>query len=224
MTRDGRFGDRPIKADYTNFAPRLGVAWSPTDKLGRSCGCGTVLRPGHRQHRLRQEPEPERPADRAIHLNQPDFHLAGSVQFRRIDPCNTPAGIVCVVRPLVLTDQIDRKTPSVDQYDSDRRTAAQRQHGARGRVTSRPRGTICSGGSISQTSRCLAPRLPPRPFAVSGVRLVPGRGQCRLLALQFARHEADPPLLRRADGAGRLYVLEIDRQRQRHPNARVPTR
>ena len=31
------------------------------------------------------------------------------------NPLQNPCGSVCVVRPLVLTDQIDRKTPSVDQ-------------------------------------------------------------------------------------------------------------
>src|SRR4029453_10946936 len=34
------------------------------------------------------------------------------------NPCNTPPGVLCVVRPLVLTDQIDRKTPYVDQYEA----------------------------------------------------------------------------------------------------------
>jgi hypothetical protein len=39
------------------------------------------------------------------------------------NPCNTPPGILCVVRPLVLTDQIKRKTPYVDEYE----TSVQRQ-------------------------------------------------------------------------------------------------
>src|SRR4029434_4565088 len=43
---------------------------------------------------------------------QDPFNFAG------VNPCNTPAGVLCVVRPLVLTDQIDRKTPYVDQYEA----------------------------------------------------------------------------------------------------------
>ena len=34
------------------------------------------------------------------------------------NPCNTPAGVLCVVRPLVLTSNIDRKTPYVDQWEA----------------------------------------------------------------------------------------------------------
>ena len=37
--------------------------------------------------------------------------------FGAANPCGTPRGILCVVRPLVLTDQVDRKTPYVDQYE-----------------------------------------------------------------------------------------------------------
>ena len=43
---------------------------------------------------------------------QDPFNFAGG------NPCNTPAGVLCVVRPLVLTDNIDRKTPYVDQYET----------------------------------------------------------------------------------------------------------
>ena len=35
--------------------------------------------------------------------------------FGAANSCNTPAGMVCVERPLVLTGKIDRKTPYVDQ-------------------------------------------------------------------------------------------------------------
>jgi hypothetical protein len=38
--RDGRLGARLTKTDYNNFAPRLGLAWSPTDKWSVRAGFG----------------------------------------------------------------------------------------------------------------------------------------------------------------------------------------
>ncbi len=118
VTRDGRFGDRPIKADYTNFAPRLGVAWSPTEKWVVRVGAGRfyVQDIGNivfdKNRNLNGRLTVQSTATNLISTWQDPFNFGGS------NPCNTPAGIVCVVRPLVLTDQIDRKTPYVDQYEA----------------------------------------------------------------------------------------------------------
>jgi Carboxypeptidase regulatory-like domain len=38
--RDGRLGNRLIASDYNNFAPRLGLAWSPSDKWSIRVGAG----------------------------------------------------------------------------------------------------------------------------------------------------------------------------------------
>src|SRR5207249_3596573 len=38
--RDGRLGDRLITTDYTNFAPRLGISWSPGPKWTVRTGAG----------------------------------------------------------------------------------------------------------------------------------------------------------------------------------------
>jgi hypothetical protein len=38
--RDGRMGDRMIDTNYKNFAPRLGIAWSPSDKWSIRTGFG----------------------------------------------------------------------------------------------------------------------------------------------------------------------------------------
>jgi hypothetical protein len=38
--RDGRLGNRLIATDYNNFAPRLGIAWSPSDKWSIRTGFG----------------------------------------------------------------------------------------------------------------------------------------------------------------------------------------
>ena len=40
LARDGRLGDRLIKTDFNNFAPRLGIAWSPSNKWSVRTGFG----------------------------------------------------------------------------------------------------------------------------------------------------------------------------------------
>jgi hypothetical protein len=117
VSRDGRFGKRPIRADHTNFAPRLGVAWSPTSKWVVRAGAGRfyVQDIGNivfdKNRNLNGRLTVQSTATNLISTWQDPFNFGGS------NPCNTPRGVLCVVRPLVLTDQIDRKTPYVDQYE-----------------------------------------------------------------------------------------------------------
>ena len=40
VARDGRLGDRGSHRDNNDFAPRLGIAWSPTDRLTVRAGAG----------------------------------------------------------------------------------------------------------------------------------------------------------------------------------------
>ena len=40
VVRDGRLGDRLMATNYKNFAPRLGIAWSPSDKWSIRAGFG----------------------------------------------------------------------------------------------------------------------------------------------------------------------------------------
>jgi len=40
VARDGRLGSRMVATDYNNFAPRLGIAWSPTSQWSVRTGFG----------------------------------------------------------------------------------------------------------------------------------------------------------------------------------------
>src|ERR1017187_3251981 len=40
VARDGRLGDRLVNTNYNNFAPRLGIAWSPSDRWSVRTGFG----------------------------------------------------------------------------------------------------------------------------------------------------------------------------------------
>jgi hypothetical protein len=123
VARDGRLGDRLIQADYTNFAPRLGIAWSPTPRSVVRAGAGRfyVQDIGNivfdKSRNLQGRLTVQSTTSNLISTWQDPFNFAGG------NPCNTPAGVLCVVRPLVLTDNIDRKTPYVYQYE----TSVQRQ-------------------------------------------------------------------------------------------------
>jgi hypothetical protein len=123
IARDGRLGDRLIHADYTNFAPRLGVAWSPTPLWVVRAGAGRfyVQDIGNivfdKSRNLQGRLTVQSTSTNLISTWQDPFNFGGG------NPCNTPPGILCVVRPLVLTDQIKRKTPYVDEYE----TSVQRQ-------------------------------------------------------------------------------------------------
>ncbi len=55
VARDGRLGARLINTDYNNFAPRLGIAWSPSDKWSVRTGFGIFYLAGEQELDLRSE-------------------------------------------------------------------------------------------------------------------------------------------------------------------------
>jgi hypothetical protein len=118
VTRDGRLGTRLIQADYTNFAPRFGASWSPTSSWVVRAGAGRfyVQDIGNivfdKNRNLQGRLTVQSTSTNLISTWQDPFNFGGA------NPCNTPAGVLCVVRPLVLTDQINRKTPYVDQWET----------------------------------------------------------------------------------------------------------
>lgn len=118
VTRDGRLGKRLVKADYTNFAPRLGGAWSVTPQTVLRAGVGRfyVQDIGNiafdMNRNLQGRLTVQSTSTNLISTWSDPFNFGGG------NPCNTPAGVLCVVRPLVLTSNIDRKTPYVDEWET----------------------------------------------------------------------------------------------------------
>lgn len=118
VARDGRLGKRLIEADYTNFAPRLGAAWSVTPK--------TVLRAGVGRFYVQDigniSFDMNRNLQGRLTVQSTSTSLISTwgdpFNFGSGNPCMTTAGVLCVVRPLVLTSNIDRKTPYVDQWET----------------------------------------------------------------------------------------------------------
>ena len=61
VVRDGRMGARLINTNYHNFAPRLGIAWSPSDKWSVRTGVRHLLLAGKQELHLRSESRTGRP-------------------------------------------------------------------------------------------------------------------------------------------------------------------
>ena len=115
VARDGRMGDRLMAADYKNFAPRLGIAWSPTPKLTIRTGVGiffvqdvgnAVFDMG-RNFAGRLAP---------IQVNH-NLSWSDPLGTRSSNACGVSPPIVCVSQPFVLAFPYNHKTPYVEQYE-----------------------------------------------------------------------------------------------------------
>ncbi len=108
VARDGRLGDRLVASDFNDFAPRLGVAWSPTSKWTVRSGAGVFYSQDAGNARfdmarnLAGRRRDESTADFPdLNWNQPFRNLGGTVQINN---------------PYVLGNINARRTPYVVQY------------------------------------------------------------------------------------------------------------
>src|SRR5260221_1983016 len=178
-----------------------------------------VLRAGHRQHRLRQEPQSEWQADGPVDVDKLDLDLERSVQLRWRESVQY-AGRSPVRGE---TTRVDRSGRSQDtlrrSVRTERRAAARRQHVDRSELPENRRKQAAAMGQSRESARA-GDGSRSGPIAVSGIRPVPGRCQRRLFALHVARYQTDSAVYRPTDGPRRVHVLEIDGQRERDPRAR----
>ncbi len=106
--RDGRLGDRLVNDDKNDFAPRFGMAWSPTNKWTIRLGGGGFYSQDTGNPRFdmarnlagRRRDEAT-PTDRDLTWSTPFRNLAGTVQ---------------ISNPYVLGNTFNRRTPYVIQY------------------------------------------------------------------------------------------------------------
>jgi hypothetical protein len=113
VTRDGRLGDRLIKPDYNDFAPRLGAVWSPSPKMTVRTGYGIF----YAQDSTNPVFDMSRNIQGRITAQNPTLTLAQPYDGGATNPCGVRMPPqVCVTAPQVLGNEYDRHTPWVEQY------------------------------------------------------------------------------------------------------------
>jgi hypothetical protein len=114
--RDGRMGKRLVDDDKLNFAPRVGWAWTPSDRYSVRAGIGMFYMQDTGNPRFdmaRNAAGRRQDTSDPLLLNQNwNQPFAGS----GTNPCNSPAGIVCISNHYTLGNDFDRTTPRMVQY------------------------------------------------------------------------------------------------------------
>ena len=115
IARDGRLGDRLVQSDYTNFAPRLGIAWSPSSKWTIRLGAGIF----YAQDISNSVFDMGRNFVGRFTVTESTHDLTWKNPILAVgnNPCATTAPLVCINQPLALVHNYDRKTPYVEQYE-----------------------------------------------------------------------------------------------------------
>jgi hypothetical protein len=107
IARDGRLGDALVQTDHMDFAPRIGLAYSPTSNWTVRSGIGLFY---------------------AQDIGNARYDMSRNLAARRNDTANNDfpnltldapfasLGTVVVAAPTILSNQYDRRTPYAIQY------------------------------------------------------------------------------------------------------------
>ncbi|PWU00783.1 MAG: hypothetical protein C5B51_24380 [Terriglobia bacterium] len=116
VARDGRLGDRLVASDYTNFAPRLGIAWSPTPRWTVRAGAGIFY--------VQDQGNPRFDMGRTIAGRKRDIATGNELTFEHpflssgSNTCGVPSPpFICISTPQIFANMYDRRTPYVEQYE-----------------------------------------------------------------------------------------------------------
>ena len=113
VTRDGRLGDRLIQPDHNDFAPRIGVVWSPSAKTTVRTGYGIF----YAQDSTNPVFDMSRNIQGRITAQSSTLTLAQPYDGGATNPCGVKMPPqVCVTAPQVLGNEYDRHTPYAEQY------------------------------------------------------------------------------------------------------------
>ena len=135
VARDGRLGDRLVKPDKTNFAPRIGVVWSPSPKTTVRTGYGIF----YAQDSTNPVFDMSRNIQGRITAQSSTLTLAQPYDGGATNPCGVQMPPqVCVTAPQVLGNEYDRRTPYVEQYLLNFQREVGCQHGRGDRVLRQP--------------------------------------------------------------------------------------
>ena len=112
---DSLLGNRLVRASYTNFAPRLGIAWSPSAKWTVRLGAGIF----YAQDIGNAVFDMGRNFVGRFTVTQSNHNLTWSnpILANGVSPCGNVAPLVCINQPLALVHNYDHQTPYVEQYE-----------------------------------------------------------------------------------------------------------
>ena len=117
VTRDGRLGDRLVQSDRNDFAPRLGIAWSPTPKMTIRAGAGIfyVQDTGNPRFDMSRNLFGRVTSVANIQTHNLTFEQPFAVSST---VCGVPSPpFVCVTSPQGLSNDYYRRSPYVEQYE-----------------------------------------------------------------------------------------------------------
>src|SRR5260370_311957 len=123
--RDGRLGPNLVQSDKRDFAPRFGVAWSPTSKRTVRVGAGVF----YTQDTGNPVFDMSRSLSRNFQVTETNNNLTFENPFAAngaANACGVSAPRVCVPTPTLVSTFYRRQTPSVEEYEMN----VQRQFGS----------------------------------------------------------------------------------------------
>lgn len=201
VARDGRLGERLVENDKNDFAPRLGVAWSPSDKWTVRTGAGVFY---------------------SQDTGNPRFDMARNLAGRRRDesssdfpdltwerPFRNLGGTVQINNPYVLGNIFGRRTPYVIQYllnvqrDLGRGTVL--EVGYLGSISRKLESLRAFNESIPGPTGTVLSRAPYPEFS-----RIQECGRQRQSELQRPQREAAEALQPGRDVRRRLHLVEVD--------------
>jgi len=118
VTRDGRLGDRLIQADYMNFAPRLGIAWSPSPKWTVRTGAGIFYVQDTGNPRFDMSRNIQGRITSTANIQTHNLTFENPFTGGSANVCGVPVPpFVCVTAPQGLANDPHRRTPYSEQYE-----------------------------------------------------------------------------------------------------------
>ena len=209
LVQDGRLGDSLVHRDNNDFAPRIGIAWSPTPKWALRLAGGTFYNQDQGNPWFDVGRNAAGPLAQRRQSVLPRRNLGERAGFFGLGECHHhhAAGLLDEVRPAhALHPPVPVQRPA--------RTGARRHPGGRLSGLHQPPPRVLPrrqrGGPGPGHGR--------QPFALSEFRPAGAGRRRRQRQLQFACRKTDQAFFQGPDHAGGIHLVEIDRRNQRRPD------
>jgi len=114
--RDGRLGPNLVQSDKKDFAPRFGVAWSPTSNWTVRAGAGVF----YTQDTGNPVFDMSRSLSGKLQVTETNNNLTFENPFAAngvANACGVSAPLVCVPTPTLVSTYYGRQTPYVEEYE-----------------------------------------------------------------------------------------------------------